>query len=61
MSDLDEEHWVQAFAVELLRLGMRARVDQVIEVGRGFYATEGSDDPVEVARRVFLTKLPDTH
>ena len=52
MSALDEDHWAQAFAVELLRLGMRTRVDQVIEVGRKFYATEGAADPVEVARRV---------
>ena len=59
MNAQNEDEWAQAFAAELLRLGMRAPVDQVIEVGRGFYETEGADDPIEIARREFLTNLPD--
>ena len=58
MSIQDGDKWAEAFAVELLRLGTRGTVDQLIELGRGYYTVEGSLDPIEVARREYLVRPP---
>ena len=59
MNVWDEDTWSEKFAIELLRLGTRGTVAQLIELGRGYYTVEGSLNPVEVARREYQVKPPN--
>ncbi|MES2957394.1 MAG: hypothetical protein V4792_04350 [Pseudomonadota bacterium] len=55
---MTETDWAHSFAREMLRLGVRAELDRLITLGLVQHASDGSSDPVRVARREFIQSPP---